>query len=133
MNKPVAAARSVLSKYATFSGRTSRAEFWWYILAAVIATIIANLIDGLIFGPLIYGHVPSGEQGQPISFLLSLAILLPSIAVAARRLHDTGRSGWWLLLGFIPVIGMLVLLYFYVQPGNEGPNQYGAPAPFPVA
>lgn len=133
MDKPVAAARSVLSKYATFSGRTSRAEFWWWVLAVFVATLIAGLIDSLIFAPMIYGHVPPGEEGQPISFLLSLALLLPSIAVGARRLHDIGRSGWWLLLGLIPVIGFLVLIYFYVQPGDEAPNQYGAPAPFPAA
>ena len=65
------------------------------------------------------------EAGQPLSMVASLALLLPNLAVAARRLHDTDRSGWWLLLSLIPIIGTLVLLYFLVLRGTEGSNRFG--------
>ncbi len=109
------AVRSVLSKYATFSGRAGRPEFWWWVLALIIASIVAGLLDrGLGF-----------DGGGPIGAVLTLATLLPSIAVAARRLHDTDRSAWWLLLALIPVAGGLVLLVFYCLSGRPGPNRFG--------
>jgi len=114
------AVRTVLSKYATFSGRAARSEFWWWILAVVLATIVATILDELIFG-----SAPGGESIGILSGLLALALLLPNLAVAVRRLHDTDRSGWWLLLGLIPIIGFLVLLWFYVQKGTPGANRFG--------
>ena len=125
MEKIKTAVNIVLSKYATFSGRASRPEFWWWVLAVFITILIAGAVDAILFG--------SGpEDGQPISALLSLALLLPNIAVGARRLHDIGKSGWWLLIAFIPVVGFFVLLYFYVQPSELNANAYGAPEPFPI-
>ncbi|HMQ92720.1 MAG TPA: DUF805 domain-containing protein [Amaricoccus sp.] len=113
------AVRNVLSNYVTFSGRAPRSEFWWWTLAVLIAVLVAGLLDGLLFG------APEGESVRPISGLLGLAILLPNLAVTVRRLHDTDRTGWWVLLGLVPVIGLLVLLWFYVQKGSEGANRFG--------
>lgn len=122
------AVRRVLSNYATFQGRAPRAEFWWWALAMFILFAILSLIDGILIAPLLGFSAFSEDAGQPISTLVSLALLLPSLALAARRLHDIGRSGWWLLLALVPLIGSLVLLYFYVQP-SDGENAYGAPNP----
>ncbi|WP_347312165.1 DUF805 domain-containing protein [Defluviimonas sp. SAOS-178_SWC] len=121
------AVRTCFSKYATFSGRARRAEFWWFALFNFAGNIVLNIVDGIIFG---FGHGMMGGGGQPLSGLFSLAILLPSLAVAARRLHDTGRSGWWLLLILIPIVGFLVLIWWYATEGDKGPNEYG---PDPMA
>jgi uncharacterized membrane protein YhaH (DUF805 family) len=112
------ALRNVLSNYATFSGRAPRSEFWWWALAVLIAVLVAGLLDGLLFG---------GSDGgfQPLSTVLGLGIILPNLAVSVRRLHDTDRTGWWILIGLVPVIGFLVLLWFYVQKGSEGANRFG--------
>ncbi|MDP3412218.1 MAG: DUF805 domain-containing protein [Polaromonas sp.] len=88
------------SKYATFSGRASRPEFWWFFLFQVLVSIAASM-----FGDVING-------------LVGLALLLPALAVGARRLHDIGKSGWWQLI-MLTVIGFLVLIYWWVQPGNS--------------
>ncbi|MEP1199719.1 DUF805 domain-containing protein [Tateyamaria sp.] len=130
MNSMKTAARTVLSKYATFSGRASRSEFWWWILAVFIVLIICQLIDGALILPLLGFEAFQAEGGTPLSVIVSLLVILPNIAVAVRRLHDTGRVGWWLLIGLVPVIGALILIYFYVQPSEEETNQFGPPQPF---
>lgn len=112
------AVRRCFERYATFSGRARRAEFWWFTLFNLVASFLLGLLDGLLFG---YG----APVAQPFATLYSLAVLLPSLAVAARRLHDTGRSAWWLLLLLVPLIGVLVLLFFYVTSGERGANAYG--------
>ncbi|MEM7462636.1 MAG: DUF805 domain-containing protein [Pseudomonadota bacterium] len=117
--------RTVLSKYATFTGRATRPEYWWWILAMLILMVVTQLIDAAVIAPILGFERFEEDAGQPLSFLVSLALLLPCIAVACRRLHDIGRSGWWLLIGFIPIIGFLVLLYWYVQPSEPNQNQYG--------
>jgi uncharacterized membrane protein YhaH (DUF805 family) len=103
----------VLKKYAVFSGRARRKEFWMYFLFYLIIVIALSVIEMLI-----------GLPGV-LSGLYSLALLIPSIAVTVRRLHDTGRSGWWWFIGLIPVIGVIVLLVFMVQDSQPGDNQYG--------
>lgn len=107
--------RTVLSKYATFTGRAGRPEFWWWVLGILVVFAIASLIDRMIFGP----------DTAILGGLISLAVIVPNIAVAVRRLHDTDRSGWWLLLSLIPVVGFLVLVWFYIQPGTPGANRFG--------
>ncbi|MDK9706726.1 MAG: DUF805 domain-containing protein [Desulforhopalus sp.] len=92
-------------KYADFNGRASRPEFWWWVLFAFLLSWGGQRIN------------------QSLGSILSLITLLPSLAVAARRLHDIGRSGWWQLVGLIPVLGWLVMIFWCVQP-SEGPNQY---------
>lgn len=115
------AVRSVLGKYATFEGRASRSEFWYFVLFLVIVNIILNIVDISVLGTTM--HTEQGDIGI-ISSLFSLAMLLPNLAVAARRLHDVGRTGWWLLL-VLTGIGALVLLFWYVSRGQDGPNDYG--------
>ena len=122
------AVSTVLGKYASFTGRASRPEFWWWVLAVFLLMIVTQIIDALIIAPLL-GVPASGENAsQVLSFFVALAVLLPNIAVGARRLHDTGRTAWWLLLAFIPLLGFLVLLWFYTRP-SEPENQWGPPNP----
>ncbi len=127
MNSIILAARSVLTNYSTFSGRASRSEFWWWVFLLMILLNITRLIDNVVIRPLLGFDVIQSINGQPLSLLVSLALLLPSIAVTARRLHDIGRSAWWLLIGLLPFIGTIMLLYFYVQP-SDGNNAYGTPS-----
>lgn len=130
MSAPMTAARTVISKYATFLGRATRSEFWWWALCVLILMLVAGVIDSYIIAPMLGLDASQGTAGQPLSSLIALGLLLPNIALAARRLHDIGKSGWWLLIGLIPIIGALVLLYFYVQPSDTETNQYGPHVPF---
>lgn len=102
----------VLKKYAVFSGRARRREFWFFVLFNFIIMIILMIIAQAI-------------NSAILSTIYSLAVLIPSIAVTVRRLHDTNRTGWWVLIGLIPVIGFIVLLIFTVQDSQEGENQHG--------
>jgi uncharacterized membrane protein YhaH (DUF805 family) len=106
------------SKYVDFHGRARRSEYWWWVVFIIVVVLILRIAGGIIMG------WDSGAGGL-LSGLFYLATLLPGLAVSVRRLHDTDRSGWWLLLGFIPIVGGLVLLYFMVQPGTLGPNRFG--------
>ena len=109
----------VLKNYVNFSGRAQRAEYWFFVLFNCIALIIMSVLDNVL------GTAPA-EGGVGVLYMLyNLAVLLPSLAVAARRLHDTGRSGWMLLLGLIPCVGAIVLLVFLTQDSAAGANQYG--------
>lgn len=96
----VSAVKSCLGQYAGFSGRAVRSEFWWFFLFQIIVMVIASFL------------------GDVISGIVSIALLLPALAVGARRLHDVGRSGWWQLLT-LTGIGVLVLIYWWVQPSGE--------------
>ena len=106
---------TVFGKYATFSGRAVRSEFWFWALFTFIVLVVLNIIQFAI----------SGIGGSLLQLLFELATLIPSIAVAARRLHDTDRSGWWQLLAFIPIVGFILLLVWYCQPGTPGANRFG--------
>jgi uncharacterized membrane protein YhaH (DUF805 family) len=106
------AVSAVFSKYATFSGRARRSEFWWFALFSFIANIVAAMIDGALGLHLV----------QP---LYSLGVLLPSLAVGARRLHDIGRSGWWMLIVVIPLVGWIIAIIWYAKEGTPGTNEYG--------
>lgn len=117
----IEAVRTCLSQYVTFTGRARRSEYWYWLLAVVVAEIVLSIFDTLI------GTAYSSFTGGVITTIFIVAIILPSLAVAIRRLHDTGRTGWWVLLGAIPVVGLIVLLVFYAQ--DSGPdNEYG-PSP----
>ncbi len=106
----------VLKKYAVFSGRARRKEYWYFFLFNVIISIVLGWIGNLLWT---YNVLPG---------LYSLAVLLPSLGVSIRRLQDTGSSGWWLLLSLIPLIGAIILLIYMVSDSQEGTNQYG-PSP----
>ncbi len=113
----------VLGNYATFSGRARRSEFWWWYLVLVVIGVVSSFFDRILGSGIIGGSV------DLVFGLIGLALLLPSLAVTVRRLHDTGRSGWWLLIGLVPVVGQLILLFFCLLPSDRGPNQHGfAPA-----
>ncbi|HPD93973.1 MAG: DUF805 domain-containing protein [Rhodobacter sp.] len=111
------AVQTCFQKYATFSGRAQRSEFWWYVLAIIIANLVLGLVDSMLFG----GHGNIGVLGG----LFSLATFVPSLAVSVRRLHDIGYSGWWLLLMLIPLLGFVVLLFFYIRDSEPGDNMFG--------
>jgi len=98
--------------YSTFNGRATRAEHWWWALFIVLAGIVLAVVDTL-----------TGTMGM--GFLFQLATLVPSLALGARRLHDINRTGWWLLLWFVLVIGWIVLIMWAIKRGDKGPNKYG--------
>jgi len=109
----------VLKKYTEFSGRARRKEYWYFALFNTIVSIILISIDSMV-GTL------NMEAGYGVfSTIYSLAVLLPSLGVSMRRLHDIGKSGWWILIGFIPLIGAIVLIVFFVKDSQPGDNQYG--------
>ena len=109
----------VLKKYAVFDGRARRREYWMFILINLIISVVLVIIDSLI------GTVIRQAGFGLLQGLYDLAVLIPSIAVTVRRLHDTGRTGWWILIGLIPVIGGIVLLIFMLLDSEPGENQYG--------
>jgi uncharacterized membrane protein YhaH (DUF805 family) len=110
----------VLKKYAVFSGRARRKEYWFYVLWFVIISIGLAIIDAVL-------GLRVGDAGV-LQALYALALLIPSLAVGARRLHDIGRTGWWLLIWLIPLIGWIVLLVFFFTDSQPGDNEYG-PSP----
>ena len=108
-----------LKRYAEFSGRTRRKEYWMFVLFYLIAFVALSIVEGVL------GMAGSVGPYGPLTAIFLLAVIIPSIAVGIRRLHDTDRSGWWLLIALVPLIGGLILLYFSVLEGTSGPNQYG--------
>ncbi|MDO6748485.1 DUF805 domain-containing protein [Gilvimarinus sp. 1_MG-2023] len=109
----------VLKKYAVFSGRARRKEYWFFALFNIIAILVLGLVDNM-------AGMFNAEIGLGLlSGLYYLAIVVPSIAVSVRRLHDTGRTGWWVLIAFFPLVGALILLVFMVMDSKPGTNQYG--------
>ena len=110
-----------LKNYVGFSGRSRRSEYWYFTLFYLVIAIVLSVLDGILFGGSVDG------KGTPVlSGLFMLAMLLPSIAVGIRRLHDTDRIGWWLLIGMIPILGAIVLIVFFVQDSKPGDNRFGA-------
>jgi len=115
----------IKNKYAQFSGRASRSEFWYFALFYVILAFIVVLIDTLVINPMLGETASESAQGGILQLVVALALLIPSISIAIRRLHDIGKSGWWLLIPLVPVIGTLVLLYFYIVDSESGSNRFG--------
>lgn len=109
----------VLKNFTDFQGRARRKEYWMFALIHFIIMIILVSIDMFL-------GLGGGAQGYGIlSGLYSLILLIPSLAVAVRRLHDTGKSGWWILIGFVPAIGAIVLLIFMLLDSQSGSNKWG--------
>jgi uncharacterized membrane protein YhaH (DUF805 family) len=98
-----------LTKYVDFEGRASKAEFWWFFLFQIIVIVVLSMLLPLL------------------GSLASLALLLPGLGVGVRRLHDIGKSGWWMLIGLIPLIGWLIAIYWAIQPSQTESNNWGAP------
>jgi uncharacterized membrane protein YhaH (DUF805 family) len=105
----VSSVKTCFQKYADFKGRAARPEFWWFVLFQFAVLIVLGFVH------------------EMLSSLASLALLVPALAVGARRLHDIGKSGWFQLIGLIPIIGWILLIYWDVQPGQPESNQYGPP------
>ncbi len=103
------------NNYVDFKGRSSRGAYWWFALANIIVSIALTVVDGAMFG---FGSV------EPLGTVWSLATLIPSIALGVRRLHDIGKSGWWLLI-VLTIIGVVLILYWACQPGERSENAYG--------
>ena len=111
------AVQSVFGNYATFTGRARRSEYWYFVLFNFLVSFVLNLLAGAI----------SHGEG-PIMFLPAiwgLAVAIPSLAVSIRRLHDTGKVGWWVLIGLIPIVGEIVLIVFLATDSQPGTNQFG--------
>jgi uncharacterized membrane protein YhaH (DUF805 family) len=105
-----------LNKYTTISGRAQRSEFWFFALFNLIGSVVANAMDAALIATL----------GFPIvSIIWLLALFLPGLCVSIRRMHDLDKSGWWILIALIPVIGILVYIYWLVSKGTDGPNRFG--------
>lgn len=119
-------------KYISFSGRAQQSEFWWFVLFIIIASAIVGAFDSMLFETqaMMIGGMEMSYNPGLIGSIFSLAIFLPTWAVEVRRLHDIGKSGWWLLLGLIPVIGFIILLVWLIKTGTDGDNEYG---PDPLA
>ena len=120
-----------LRRYLDFSGRSRRMEFWsWYLFVFVMYFLLMYLDAALGLGGTATGYAEGGSAGFNmtgglLTILFCLAVLIPNIAAAVRRMHDIGKSGWLVLIGIIPILGWAYVLYCYVQPGMAGPNQYG--------
>lgn len=106
---------AVLKNYAGFSGRARRTEYWMFALVNFIVTLVFYVLT----------FATHSGFFLVLVFLYALAVVLPSLAVLVRRLHDIGMSGWWILIGLVPFVGGLVILVFTLLPGNNGPNRYG--------
>lgn len=114
------AIKVVLSKYAVFSGRATRSEFWYW-------TLFCFIVDCLMFSS--YGSESLGFAA--LTALITLFLFLPSLAVTVRRLHDTGKSGWTWFLGLIPIVGIIILVIFYIKDSQPQTNQYGPSEKYP--
>jgi uncharacterized membrane protein YhaH (DUF805 family) len=110
---------AVLKKYAVFNGRARRKEYWYFILCNFLLSFAIGFVDTLT------GNFNSETGMGLFSMFYAVLMLIPSIAVGVRRLHDIGRSGWWMFLALIPILGSLVLIYFFTIDSETGDNQYG--------
>lgn len=109
----MSAVKHVFANYANFQGRARRSEYWWFYLFAIICNVVASVVDASI--------------GLPIlSIVVLLGLLIPGIAVSVRRMHDIGRSGWWIFIVLIPLVGIILYIYWFVQRGTVGSNEWGA-------
>lgn len=111
------AVRMAFDSYCRFQGRSSRSEYWWWVLFVAILSFCIGIIEGIL------GF--SMTAVQTTSGILSLVLLLPGLGLSVRRLHDIGKSGWWVLLGFIPVVGAIILITWFARNSEMTENRYG--------
>ena len=108
-----------IRKYTVFSGRSRRSEYWYFVLfntLIIVALTVVDVATGM--------YSIEGDVGL-LSGIYSLAVFIPSFAVTVRRLHDTDRSGWWVLLAVVPIVGVIVLIVFFATDGTPGANRFG--------
>lgn len=113
------AVKSVFSKYAVFSGRARRSEYWYFFLFNFIVSLILGFIGTRLFGTI------GNSSTDIVSLIWSLAVLLPGLAVAVRRLHDIGRSGFWIFIILIPLVGWIIMIVWLIKDSAPGENKYG--------
>lgn len=111
------AVRMAFDSYCRFQGRSSRSEYWWWVLFVAILSFCIGIIEGILGFSMTAVRTTSG--------ILSLGLLLPGLGLSVRRLHDIGKSGWWILLGLIPVVGAIVLIIWFARNSQMQDNQYG--------
>lgn len=110
--------RALTVNYCNFNGRSSRSEYWWYVLATFIFGMVLGVILGVIFGS-------ESTIGSIVNGVVGLALFLPGLGLCVRRLHDIGKSGWLVLLGLIPLVGAIILIIWFAKESEMAPNQYG--------
>ncbi len=115
MDQFITAYRDALEKYAKFDGRLGVGGFWRFVAVNIAITVILAILANI------------GSIFFIVYMLYALALLIPSLAAAVRRLHDTGKSGWFILVGLIPIVGFILLIVWYVQAGDPATNEHGAP------
>ena len=118
-----AAKKAVMHNYANFNGRASRSEYWWLFLFQMLVFIPASILDGVTGIALI--DAGFGVTYGPFYILSLLGLFLPALSAGVRRLHDSGRSGWWYFIWLVPCVGPIILLVFLIQDGQPHPNDYG--------
>jgi len=114
------AIQSGFKNYVKFDGRATRSEYWWFTLFYFLVMVVPYVM--------MFGETSRGQAGlfTALYWLLALGFFLPLLGLGFRRLHDTNRSAWWMLIALVPVIGGIVLLVFYCMPSTPGPNKYGS-------
>ncbi len=122
---------TIKHRYAYFDGRATRSEYWYFVLFSAIVSILLSLIDTLVINPYVLGMRPEDVSVSGILLgIFTLAMILPQIGLGVRRLHDIGKSGWWYFIILIPLLGALVLLFYFVTDSQSGENEYGAKTNF---
>ncbi len=114
----VTAIAACFGQYATFDGRASRAEFWYFTVFVAIGGAVFHLLDFVLF--------PAMDE-PPLGSIFKVLVLLPLLSVAARRLHDIDKSGWWQFINFVPLVGSIIFLIWTTSLGTRGPNRFGDP------
>lgn len=115
----------IIRHYLDFNGRASRSQYWYFVLYYFLISLVLAFIDTLVINPMLGATPEQMARGGILQMIFGLALFLPSLSIGVRRLHDIGKSGWWLLLSFIPIIGVLVLLFWFIQDSQPGSNEYG--------
>jgi uncharacterized membrane protein YhaH (DUF805 family) len=115
-----------MKNFLQFGGRSRRSEYWYFALFYILILFVLAFID------VSFGWVRNGSGIGPLSGLFALIVFLPNLALSIRRLHDTGRSGWWILIGFVPIVGVIALIVLYATEGEAGTNAYGPNPKEPV-
>lgn len=132
------AIQRAFQRYFDFNQRAGRAEFWYFVAFMLIAGSIISIIEGQLFpqseAPAAGLSMSVGfdSSNGPVSAIFSILVLIPWLSVTVRRLHDTSKTGWWVLFGFVPLIGWITMLVFLIKEGDNGDNKYG-PSPYPEA
>lgn len=121
----VESVKTCFQKYATFSGRARRSEYWYFVLFNFVASIVVSIIGNIIFG------VPENGGANILSSIYSLAVLVPGLAVSWRRMHDIGKGGAWNFIACVPIIGWILLIVWDCKDSMPGPNQFGESPKYP--